>query len=110
MTGGRDLRRCRMFLLVFCVMACGACAPGASEAQAPLVGSTAHRLTSRHVGDQFLLTVVLPRNYTSDSTRRFPVIYVTDGNSLGPVAASVWYDMSFEGAPQAIVVGVDYPV
>lgn len=81
-----------------------------TDPRVPLLGSVSHQLASRAVGDTFQVSVVLPRSYQTDTTRRFPVVYLLDGNELIGVAASVAWELWVSGMPEVILVGVDYPV
>lgn len=76
----------------------------------PILSSVGHRLSSRAVGSDFQVSVVLPRSYATDTSRRFPVVYLLDGNELTGVAASLAWELRFTGAPEVILVGIDYPV
>jgi hypothetical protein len=67
-------------------------------------------VVSRAVGDTFQVSVVLPRSYHTATGRRFPVVYLLDGNELTGVAASVAWELWVSGMPEVILVGVDYPV
>lgn len=92
------------------LIACGNEKQPAAEARVPILGSVSHQIASQAVGDTFQVSVALPRSYSTDSTRRFPVVYLLDGNELIGVAASVAWELWVSGMPEVILVGVDYPV
>lgn len=103
-------RKAICLVVAIAAIACGSPATTPPDVRAPLLSSIVHRLTSRNVESDFLLTIVLPRSYEREPTRRYPVIYLLDGNQLAPVAAGVLWDLSIDGNPEAILVGIDYPV
>jgi hypothetical protein len=50
-----------------------------------------------------------PENYAAEPDRRYPVVYVLDGDSLFPLLAPQHVFLHYdEGLPEAIVVGVAY--
>lgn len=77
---------------------------------APILQSRVHRLRASAIADDYRITVMLPRSYDRDSTRRYPVVVLTDGNWLGPVAAPLAWDLSTVRHPEVILVGVDLDV
>lgn len=91
-------------------LACGAGSRSVDDPRVPILGSVSHQFASRAVGDTFQVSVVLPRSYRADTTRRFPVVYLLDGNELIGVAASVAWELGITGMPEVILVGVDYPL
>lgn len=85
--------------------------PGATAAQAdggtPLVTGHAFSIPSRVLGETRTVEVALPPGYDANADRRYPVLYVLDGEFEGPVAATI---TRFYGAtgqlPAMIVVAV----
>jgi len=54
------------------------------------------------------IKIQLPRNYSSNAEKSYPVIYVLDGDYLfEPVAGNVDYYSYWEDMPESIVVGVN---
>jgi predicted alpha/beta superfamily hydrolase len=77
-------------------------------ASATLSRTSAHRLSSRHVGRDFLITIAEPALPHNGSP--LPAIYVLDGSVLFGMATDVARMMQAEGsAPAAYVVGIGYP-
>jgi uncharacterized protein len=99
-----------MFAVVTVVFACVNDQQPPADSRVPILGSVSHQMPSRAVGDTFQVSVVLPRSYFADTTRRFPVVYLLDGNELIGVAASVAWELWVSGMPEVILIGVDYPV
>lgn len=68
---------------------------------------TKYTLYSRNVGDSFHIDVKLPPGY--DSTHRYPVAYVLDGNLyFDPMAATVYKYAEIGMMEPMILVGVSY--
>lgn len=97
------------FLLV-CAMA----AMPAMSADAPLPGyvvprSTVHTLPVNAAGRQYALFVGVPVSYAKDPTKRYPVVFVTDGywdfTKLASIHGPLVYD---KVAPEFIIVGMGY--
>jgi predicted alpha/beta superfamily hydrolase len=73
-----------------------------------LPGTQIHRLRSSIVGDTYRLQVSLPLTY-ANSEKRYPVVYVTDGNGLFPLARFISEALSGGlEIPRVIVVGIGY--
>jgi predicted alpha/beta superfamily hydrolase len=59
------------------------------EAPAPLSPNTIYfEMDSAHVGDRFGIWVTTPPDYTRNAGKRYPVLYVTDGNTNALLAAA----------------------
>lgn len=70
---------------------------------------TAENIYSTHVGDTFKLFKSLPSGYSNDSTKRYPLILVLDGNAFFESTVSELKFNSFIGQiPKSIVVGIGY--
>lgn len=66
-------------------------------------------LSSRATGRTYHIYVRLPQGYAEDTGRRYPVVYVLDGDSLFPIiAASHLFLTIDDDMPEAIVVGIAY--
>ena len=66
--------------------------------------------TSKINGREYATWVLLPDSYTKDTSRRFPVVYVTDGHLSFPLISSIYRGMYLGKAdrlPELIMVGVD---
>jgi predicted alpha/beta superfamily hydrolase len=63
---------------------------------------------STHVGDTFRIFVTKPP--FADKDKRWPAIYVADGNGSFPMVMSIRRTLAWGGeAPAAYVIGVGYP-
>jgi predicted alpha/beta superfamily hydrolase len=73
-----------------------------------VVRSAQHALKSAAVGDTFIVQVRVPASY-AEGERRFPVLYVLDGDKCFGLAADTaeWLAWAKE-APELIVVGIGY--
>lgn len=62
---------------------------------------------SEKLGADREIKVMLPRGYSNEDDKRYPVIYVFDGDYLfEPVSGDVDYFSYWEDMPEAIIVGV----
>ena len=92
--------------LLFCLLA------PAAQAQQPVVLENAftHALRSTVNGVDYQLTVVLPPGYDKAPDKRYPTLYVMDGNRWSQLLAVLYPRFVANAAyPPIIVVGVDYP-
>ncbi len=65
-------------------------------------------LSSDRLGESRQLKIQLPRNYTDNPEKIYPIIVVLDGDYLfEPVAGNVDYYSYWEEMPEAIVVGIN---
>jgi predicted alpha/beta superfamily hydrolase len=70
--------------------------------------ATYKQISSQILGKDRALKILLPRGYSDDDKKRYPVIYVFDADYLfEPVAGNVDYYAYWEDMPQAIVVGIN---
>lgn len=66
-------------------------------------------LASREVGRTFHIYVRLPEGYDPASAKRYPVVYVLDGDSLFPLLAASHLFISLDDKlPEAVIVGIAY--
>ena len=83
----------------------------AAQVNNPAPPQPAHReFTSKINGREYATWVVLPDSYTKDASRRFPVMYVTDGHLIFPLMSSIYRGMWLgkdDNLPELIIVGVD---
>ena len=67
-----------------------------------------HNISSNILGEDRELKILLPRSYSEDDDKAYPVIYVFDGDYLFEVVAgNVDYYAYWEDIPESIVVGVN---
>jgi predicted alpha/beta superfamily hydrolase len=70
---------------------------------------TAENIYSIHVGDTFKIFKSFPKSYSSDLTKKYPLIIILDGNAFFESTISELKFNSFIGLiPKSIVVGVGY--
>ena len=84
----------------------------ATEAAAQLIPAAPaaeyREFTSKINGREYATWVRLPDSYTKDAPRRFPVVYVTDGQLVFPMMSSIYRAMWLgRDLPELIIVGVD---
>jgi predicted alpha/beta superfamily hydrolase len=73
----------------------------------PLEIGRTYRIASRTLGETRVIDVSLPTSYRSDSTRRYPLLLVLDGEYEHQIAASIARFYAETGqVPEMIVVGV----
>ena len=106
--------------LSFCLAGLlAACAPAREDA-APSIGAVPldhlpalagdyFPLESRAVGRRFHVYVRLPADYGAQRERRYPTVYLLDGDSLFPILAANHLFLTYDdNLPEAIVVGIAY--
>lgn len=82
----------------------------ASPALVTLTNTASHTINSSCVSQQFSIDIGLPPGYAT-SNRKFPVLFVLDGNLEFPLAKSVCELLWLGGEiAEAILVGIGYPV
>ena len=96
-------------LVVVCLLAASSWAYAQATSPRPItIGETLH-IVSKKLNETREVRVYLPASY-ADSKQRFPVIYTTDGETIGPVAASAVQFMTnaseFPQMAEALVVAV----
>jgi predicted alpha/beta superfamily hydrolase len=65
-----------------------------------------HSTAARHL---YHIYVRLPEGYAADPARRYPVVYLLDGDSLFPLLAATHLFLTIDDKiPEAIVVGIAY--
>lgn len=100
-----------MKLAVMLAWLAGMAAPAASAAQddrgTPLEIGRSYRLESRALGETRTIDVSLPEGYAADLTRKYPVLYVLDGEFEGQIAIAIArFYATMSQLPPMIVVGV----
>ena len=93
-------------------------APGPAAAKAapavpldhlPALAGGYFPLASRDTGTTYHVYVRLPEGYDPADPRRYPVVYLLDGDSLFPLLAPTHLFLGYdEGLPEAIIVGIAY--
>ena len=78
-----------------------------ADAGTPLEIGRTYRIASRTLGETRVIDVSLPQSYGSDTTRRYPVLVVLDGDYDHQIAATIarFYSATSQ-MPEVIVVGV----
>jgi predicted alpha/beta superfamily hydrolase len=106
-------RVCTLFVFLFTVLlfetSSGQPAHGDSLSSPPAVeiaGTQSLHLHSTIIGQEFDLSVNIPRDY-QDSSKAFPVIYLLDGQWDFPLLNAIFGEQYYDGfVPGAIVVGI----
>jgi predicted alpha/beta superfamily hydrolase len=74
----------------------------------PAAPAEYREFTSKINGREYATWVLLPDSYTKEASRRFPVVYVTDGQLVFPLVSSIYRAMWLgNDLPELIIVGVD---
>ena len=82
-------------------------APPPADPGTPLEIGRTYRIESRKLNETRVIDVALPASYQSDSTRRYPLLLVLDGEYELQIAASIARFYAETGqVPEMIVVGV----
>jgi len=75
-----------------------------------ILTSEAHAIKSRHTGRQYRIMIGLPHHYYDEPAKKWPVIYLIDGNWLFGMVTEMTRFMAWCGTTtDAIVVGIGYP-
>lgn len=108
----------RSFLLAaaFLLIATGCAATNASPSRAtapldhlPALDGDYFALRSTEARHLYHIYVRLPEGYQAEPKRRYPVVYVLDGDSLFPILAATHLFLTIDDKiPEAIVVGIAY--
>lgn len=106
-------RACMLGLLLAALASACASAPPAARPDAlsrlPALKGDYFPLHSRHVGRDYHVFVRLPTDYQAGAGRRYPVVYLLDGDSLFPLLAPTHLFLHYdEKLPEAIIVGIAY--
>lgn len=93
-------------------LAVGALAPAPAEGpidHLPALAGDYFPIDSMAAGRRYHVFVSYPESYAAEPERRYPVVYLLDGDSLFPLLASQHLFLTYdEKLPQAIVVGIAY--
>ena len=113
------MRHPKVFVLAGAVIAATLGASTAAAAQSaastgpieylpPLAGDY-FAIDSVAADHRYHVFVGLPESYAAEPERRYPIVYVLDGDSLFPVLASQQLFLRYdENLPEAIVIGIAY--
>jgi hypothetical protein len=111
------MRSLRFWIAALAALALAACAadrPGAATAVTPLDHLPAltgdyFPLASPETGTRYHIYIRYPEGYAAEPTRRWPIVYLLDGDSLFPLLAPeqlfIHYD---DKLPEVIIVGIAY--
>ena len=96
--------------LALLALASGARAqPAAARPAVTIAGSELRSLTSSSTGRAYDIYVLLPANYAQNGDRRYPVLYVLDGQWDFKLLASVQGGLLYDKVvPEMIIVGITY--
>lgn len=79
------------------------------HAQLPALRGDYFPLVAPQNGRRYDIHVRLPEGYDAAEERRYPIIYLLDGDSLFPLLAPTHLFLTYdEGLPEAILVGIAY--
>src|SRR4051812_33036628 len=82
-------------------------------AQGPAVelpGTQVLKFKSRINNQDYLLQIELPASYSNDTTKKYPVLYVLDGQWCFPTVWGINGNLYYDGfIPEMILVGVTWP-
>lgn len=111
---GRVLMAWASLLALSMTVACAAPATGSGAAVVPLdhlpaLSGDYLRVQSREVGRSYHVYVRYPGDYAKEPHKRYPVVYVLDGDSLFPILAASHLFLHYdEQLPEALIVGIAY--
>ena len=81
----------------------------AAVTPATLPGTATHRLQSNIIPDTLQIDVSLPYAYERDDSRRYPVVYLTDGYWFFPIVSAAMQLLELsEEMPPLIIAGIGY--
>lgn len=102
-------------ILLGAALAIASAASAASNAPAvpldhlPALAGDYFPLRSRSNGHDYHIYVRLPEGYEAERSRRYPIVYLLDGDSLFPVVGANHIFLTIDDKiPEAIVVGIAY--
>lgn len=97
-------------ILLATLLPCLSLIADVSTSQLPtLAGTEIRTITSKSVGDDFVLYVLLPPEAAAEPERTFPIVYALDGDHTFPIVASAKKHIGWSGTfPPIIIVGIGY--
>jgi uncharacterized protein len=97
------------------VQAMSACAPqtpqpsGNPPARVTILGTEVRQIDSTATGRQYDIYIRLPDEYAQDKGKRYPVLYVLDGQWDFKLLDSIYGGLYYDGSvPEMILVGITY--
>ena len=104
----------RCILMVLAAVSLGACARADPAKVTPLdflpaLAGDYFPIRSEEAGHDYHIYVRLPQGYAAEPQRRYPIVYLLDGDSLFPVVGGNHIFLTIDDKmPEAIVVGIAY--
>ncbi|MEG3179169.1 alpha/beta hydrolase [Sphingomonas sp. LT1P40] len=105
----------RITILAACAFVASGCTPvpnvpaAPTLAYLPALSGDYFSQPSRTTGRTYHIYVRLPQDYAADPARRYPVVYLLDGDSLFPILGATHLFLTLDDKlPEAIVVGIAY--
>ena len=99
-------------ILISLVLAAASASPSAATVpldHLPALAGDYFPLRARSNEHLYHIYVRLPEGYAADQTRRYPIVYLLDGDSLFPVVGANHIFLTIDDKmPEAIVVGIAY--
>ena len=84
-------------------------APAAPLDYLPVLAGDYFAIDSREAGHRYHIYVRYPEGYAERPERRFPIVYLLDGDSLFPHLASLQLFLHYDDKlPDAVIVGIAY--
>lgn len=75
----------------------------------PALAGDYFTVLSKETGTNYHIYVRLPEGYDANSSKKYPVVYLLDGDSLFPLLAPTHLFLTYDdNLPEAIVVGIAY--
>src|SRR5215831_4303772 len=94
-------------LVVLASLALTTLAAAQADSGTPIPRATSYHFASRVLGESRVIDVALPAGYERDSTQRYPVLVVLDGEFEHEIAASIArFYATMSQLPPLIVVGI----
>ena len=79
--------------------------------KATIIATEIRTIMSKHVDQEYRISVALPYSYHSQPEKTYPTIYLLDSNWYFGIVTETTRTMSLcESFPETIVVGIGYPV
>lgn len=93
----------------------GGCTAGPSDGRIiplnhlPSLAGDYFPLKSAVMGSTYQIYIRYPEGYAADQAKRYPIVYLLDGDSTFPLIAPQHLFMTYDdGVPEAIIVGIAY--
>ena len=98
-----------LLLALLLLFASGSAAAQTATPQLPALAGDYFPIAAKATGRTYQIHVRLPQDYAADPAKRYPVVYVLDGDSLFPILAATHLFLTIDDKlPEAIVVGIAY--